>query len=204
LEHGKRHRKPVVRKDTDMTQTTEHKKITPGDEEFWSERGIDFHVRLARPYVRYYPDDPTPVQDAYATLRTVGQKATMSRHARQAAGILINRHAALPGLDPVPAEMRPDTAIRTGRMTRHWHGYSDPPRQFLEEACERDENGHVGKKELYDAYAKWCKYYGFKPKAVTQIREDWLRLGLKEGASKGKKHYKGVKLLDETFDSWGR
>src|SRR5215204_2769538 len=40
-----------------MTQTTEHKKITPGDEEFWSERGIDFHVRLARPYVRYYPDD---------------------------------------------------------------------------------------------------------------------------------------------------
>jgi hypothetical protein len=127
LEHGKRHRKPVVRKDTDMTQTTEHKKITPGDEEFWSERGIDFHVRLARPYVRYYPDDPTPVQDAYATLRTVGQKATMSRHARQAAGILINRHAALPGLDPVPAEMRPDTAIRTGRMTRHWHGYGDPP-----------------------------------------------------------------------------
>src|SRR5215216_7385126 len=69
LEHGKRHRKPVVRKDTDMTQTTEHKKITPGDEEFWSERGIDFHVRLARPYVRYYPDDTTPVQDAYATLR---------------------------------------------------------------------------------------------------------------------------------------
>ena len=57
-----------------MTQTTEHKKITPGDEEFWSERGIDFHVRLARPYVRYYPDDTTPVQDAYATLRTVGQK----------------------------------------------------------------------------------------------------------------------------------
>jgi hypothetical protein len=39
LEHGKRHRKPVVRKDTDMTQTTEHNKITPGDEEFWSERG---------------------------------------------------------------------------------------------------------------------------------------------------------------------
>jgi len=64
-------------------------------------------VRLARPYVRYYPDDTTPVQDAYATLRTVGQKATMSRHAGQAAGILINRHAALPGLDPVPAEMRP-------------------------------------------------------------------------------------------------
>jgi hypothetical protein len=105
-----------------MTQTTEHKKITPGDEEFWSERGIDFHVRLARPYVRYYPDDTTPVQDAYATLRTVGQKATMSRHAGQAAGILINRHAALPGLDPVPAEMRPDTATaicrRTGSITR--------------------------------------------------------------------------------------
>lgn len=91
-----------------------------------------------------------------------------------------------------------------GRAVQDFELSNDPPRQFLEEACERDENGHVGKKELYDAYAKWCKYYGFKPKAVTQIREDWLRLGLKEGASKGKKHYKGVKLLDETFDSWGR
>jgi P4 family phage/plasmid primase-like protien len=91
-----------------------------------------------------------------------------------------------------------------GRAVQDFELSNDPPRQFLEEACERDENGHVGKKELYDAYAKWCKYYGFKPKAVTQIREDWLRLGLKEGASKGKKHYKGVKLLDETFDSWRR
>jgi P4 family phage/plasmid primase-like protien len=82
---------------------------------------------------------------------------------------------------------------------------NDPPRQFLEEVCERgDESLHVGRKELYDAYAKWCKYYGFKPKAVTQIREDWLRLGLKEGKSQGKKNYKGVKIVDTDFDTWGR
>jgi putative DNA primase/helicase len=30
---------------------------------------------------------------------------------------------------------------------------NDPPRQFLEEVCERgDESLHVGRKELYDAY----------------------------------------------------
>ena len=46
----------------------------------------------------------------------------------------------------------------------------------------------------------------FSPRAGTSSasRRFWLRLGLKEGASKGKKHYKGVTLLDETFDSWGR
>jgi hypothetical protein len=47
--------------------------------------------------------------------------------AHQSDGILINRHAALPGLPPVFPEMRPDTAIRTGQQTRHWHGYGDPP-----------------------------------------------------------------------------
>ena len=99
-----------------MTQTTEHNKITPGDEEFWSERGIDFHVRLARPYVRYYPDDPTPVQDAYATLRTVGQKATMSRHARQAAGILINPTGTPPSPASTPSRRRCGPTRRSGRV----------------------------------------------------------------------------------------
>jgi P4 family phage/plasmid primase-like protien len=83
---------------------------------------------------------------------------------------------------------------------------NDPPRQFFDEMCEPgDDHDHVGKKELYDAYALWCKHYGFKPKAVNQIREDWLRLGLKEGAVHGKRHYKRVKLVeapDKYFDRW--
>jgi hypothetical protein len=103
------------------------KKITPDDAEFWTERGIDFYVRHARPYPRYTAADDTPVKDAYALLKTAGQKAKMVAWAHQADGILINRHAALPGLPPVFSEMRPDTAIRTGQQTRHWHGYGDPP-----------------------------------------------------------------------------
>ena len=51
------------------------KKITPDDAEFWTERGIDFYVRHARPYQRYRVDDDTPVKDAYALLKTAGQKA---------------------------------------------------------------------------------------------------------------------------------
>jgi P4 family phage/plasmid primase-like protien len=57
-----------------------------------------------------------------------------------------------------------------GRAVQDFELSNDPPRQFLEEACERDANGHVGKKELYDAYAKWCKYYGFKPQSHPDPR----------------------------------
>ena len=53
------------------------KKITPDDAEFWTERGIDFYVRHARPYPRYTAADDTPVKDAYALLKTAGQKAKM-------------------------------------------------------------------------------------------------------------------------------
>src|SRR5829696_5634833 len=76
------------------------KKITPDDAEFWTERGIDFYVRHARPYQRYTAADDTPVKDAYALLKTAGQKAKMVAWAHQSDGILINRHAALPGLPP--------------------------------------------------------------------------------------------------------
>jgi P4 family phage/plasmid primase-like protien len=81
---------------------------------------------------------------------------------------------------------------------------NDPPRQFLDEACERDPDFKVGKKELYDTYARWCNFYGFKPKAVNQIREDWLRLGLKETTIQGTRYYKGVKIVVSDFSTYGR
>jgi len=103
------------------------KVITPDDAEFWELRGIDPIVRYARYYPRYRHDDPTPVRDAYARLKTDGQKAKVVSWAKQSDGILIYRHAALPGLPSVFPEMRPDNPIRTGQQTRHWHGYGEPP-----------------------------------------------------------------------------
>jgi hypothetical protein len=163
-----------------MTPTTDTpRKITPDDEEFWSERGIDLHVRLARPYVRYYTDDVRPVQDAYARLRSVGQKGTMVRHARGADGILINRHAALPGLDPVMAEMRPDEAIPTGRQTRHWHGYGEPQEdaRYYEKldpdsaagiAHRRKHHGGENTEEVH-AHEDKAKYI-FPPRPTKKIK----------------------------------
>jgi putative DNA primase/helicase len=80
---------------------------------------------------------------------------------------------------------------------------NDPPRQFIEEMCKRGDDLSVGRKDLYEAYARWCKHYGFKPKAVTQIREDWIRLGLKEGKSHGKKLYRGVEIEHDPDQYFG-
>src|SRR5829696_3259831 len=99
---------------------------TPDDKEFWSSRGIDPFVQHARPYIRYRTDEVTPVRDGYERL-SLGQIRTAVARAKRADGILIRRHNALPGLPPIVPEMRPDEAIWTGKMTRHWHGYGDPP-----------------------------------------------------------------------------
>jgi P4 family phage/plasmid primase-like protien len=76
---------------------------------------------------------------------------------------------------------------------------NDPPRQFIEECCKTGEEYNTGKRALYRAYSSWCKTYGHKPKAETQIREDWLRLGLTEGKIQGKKVYRGAEV-EETPD----
>jgi hypothetical protein len=102
---------------------------TPDQDEFWIERGIDFAVRDARPYTRYRADNPKPVQDAYDTLPSMGQKATTTRKAKEADGLVIHRHRAWPELGHVYAELRPDKAISTARPKRHWHGFGDPPPQ---------------------------------------------------------------------------
>ena len=79
---------------------------------------------------------------------------------------------------------------------------NDPPRQFIDEMCERGDF-KTPRKELYEAYARWCRVYGHRPKAVSQIKEDWLRLGLVEGATKGKRYYKGVKIAEDPDDYFG-
>jgi len=71
---------------------------------------------------------------------------------------------------------------------------NDPPAQFMDECCTLGEDLHVGKRKLYDAYKSWCQVYGHKPKAEGQVREDWLRLGLKDGKSKGKRLYRGAEV----------
>ena len=79
---------------------------------------------------------------------------------------------------------------------------NDPPAQFLEECCELGEDRKTGKRALYDAYTRWCKAYGHKPKAEGQVREDWLRLGLTDGKTGGKKVYRGVEVVNKLSESY--
>jgi len=101
--------------------------LTPDNEEFWTVRGIDPLVRDVRPYPRYYKGDVSFVQRAFAAAPTAGQKATTTRKAKAADGVLIMRHAVLPDLAPILPEIRPDDAISTARAKRHWHGDGKRP-----------------------------------------------------------------------------
>lgn len=87
---------------------------------FFKEHAITPEVGFARPYVRYTADDPSPVQKVYAELPQPGQKGTMTRFAKRADGVIINRHAPTGlGLDHIFPELRPDQPIKTKPL--HWH-----------------------------------------------------------------------------------
>lgn len=86
-------------------------------EAFLEDHAISPEVGKARPYDRYTADDPSLAQKAYADLNR-HQRAYMTGLAKQADGVVINRHAA-PGLDHVYAELRPDNPVKTGPP--HWH-----------------------------------------------------------------------------------
>jgi len=123
-------------------QISTWKGITPEDPRFWLERGIDLDVRDARPYVPY-GEDVSAVREAFAALRSPGQKASIVRKARAVGGVMIERHPVMPGLGDVLPELRPNVAISTETPRRHWHGYGEPPEddRFYERLNPNSEPG---------------------------------------------------------------
>jgi hypothetical protein len=89
-------------------------------DKFFSRHAIAPHIWRVRPYVRWTPDDPEPVRQAYAGLSTA---PFMVRLARQQPGWIITRHAP-PGIgaEHIYPEIRPDNPVRTGPPRRHYHG----------------------------------------------------------------------------------
>jgi len=86
---------------------------------------------------------------------------------------------------------------------REFEHANDPPRQFIEDEVERVEGESVQRSMLYLAYKRWCEKNGFKAKSVTGIAEDWERLKIKPGKTKGTKVYRGVKLVKEPYEPYG-
>ncbi len=89
------------------------------------DHGISREVWRSRPYLRWTTNDVEAIRQAYAGLSARG---FMVRIARQSPGWIITRHAPPGmGLPSIYAEIRPDTAVRTGPPTKHYHGSGPPP-----------------------------------------------------------------------------
>jgi putative DNA primase/helicase len=76
--------------------------------------------------------------------------------------------------------------------TEHWKATNDTAALFVSEACETGEGKSVRASELYSRYTIWCSLNGHKPKSVTQIAEDWRRLGFRHGRDKDGAVWRGI------------
>lgn len=76
--------------------------------------------------------------------------------------------------------------------TARWREMNDVPAMFVSEECETGEGKSVRASELYNRYKTWCFVSGHKAKSVTQIAEDWRRLGFRHGCDKNGAVWHGV------------
>lgn len=87
----------------------------------------------------------------------------------------------------IPSEV--EEAIKEFRDTNDVAGL------FVDELCEKEER--TSSRELYRAYDTWCQNNGFRAKNITQVAEDWKRLGFEKVTVNGRSYWRGVRLRHE-------
>ena len=74
---------------------------------------------------------------------------------------------------------------------------------FAEEECERDVNAMVTKKELYQAYSRWCSDNGHKALSQTKFGKEFIRQyrDIKSGynSTGTARIWEGIKLVSNNF-----
>jgi putative DNA primase/helicase len=80
--------------------------------------------------------------------------------------------------------------------TGHWQTTNDTAALFVGEECERDPGERTRANLLYSRYRSWCEENGHRPKAHTNIAEDWERLGFERLKSGGRTYWLGVRVRD--------
>lgn len=70
---------------------------------------------------------------------------------------------------------------------------NDTEATFLNEELERGDDYTVQARDLYDRYKWWCDRFGHHPKAINQVKQEWVRLGLKVRKSSSN-FYQGARL----------
>jgi putative DNA primase/helicase len=109
----------------------------------------------------------------------------------EGAGIL---NWSLDGLARLRGRGSFETPPAVREATDHWKVTNDTAALFVEECCERKPAERTQASDLYRAYKFWCEENGHRPKAHTNIAEDWRRLGFERKKSGGKFYWYGVQL----------
>lgn len=52
---------------------------------------------------------------------------------------------------------------------------TNPARNFLHDLCVADREAMISSKQLYEAYSKWCKSYGYRPLGERQFGKEVFR-----------------------------
>lgn len=108
----------------------------------------------------------------------------------EGAGIL---NWCLDGLDRLNARGKFEIPVEIAQATAEFKDAGDAEKAFVDEELDRDPEGVIDSRDLYNLYTAWCKKSGHKPKSMMRIREDWERLGLVYERSRNRRFYRGVR-----------
>jgi len=114
----------------------------------------------------------------------------------EGAGILV---WALEGLARLRGRGRFEVPGAVRDATARWREQNDVAAMFVADECETGEGKGARSAPLYKAYRCWCEENGHKPKSMTQVAEDWRRLGFRDKRDSKGVVWHGVEVRDKQF-----
>jgi hypothetical protein len=110
-----------------VNENVSRDKHPAGSPEWRREHGISDEVYEARGYIRYEAGDLGPIQEEFRRADCSPDQITWAENkAKLSSGLIMRAHALpLPGLRPVPSQLRPDVEIER-RPVLHYHPLAQP------------------------------------------------------------------------------
>lgn len=122
------------------------------------------------------------------------------RIAAERAGIL---NWAIEGLKRLQDRGYFDIPTAVKSATQMWHVVSDKATLFINEWCNlhlqdadctSNQAKRMQSKELYDNYAEWCAFRGYRPESIHKMHGEWQRVGLIPARIGGPSFWLGVSM----------
>ncbi|MDP9484434.1 MAG: phage/plasmid primase, P4 family [Actinomycetota bacterium] len=115
----------------------------------------------------------------------------------EGSGILV---WALEGLARLRERGRFEVPEAVKDATARWREQNDVAAMFVGEECETGTDKKAKASDLYRSYRRWCEQNGHKAKSVTQVAEDWRRLGFAQKRTKEGVSWHGVAVPENPFE----